>query len=264
MILFPPPVLPTFESIDRSIISIVEPFFSTQRSIDRFSHESSYATSKSQKPLIALTFDDGPYGQATVDILSILESEHVHATFFIVGKNAQKYPDIVKRIVADGDDIGNHSDDHSRTLPTESEADFTKNIQTAEAEIIKASGYKVHPTLFRPPYGAVSDKMLSTLGKNGFKTIFWDIDPRDWDAEHVSTPDIVHKVISEARPNAIILLHDGRDVQINYPRENTIHALKPIIETLKRGGYQLVTITELLAHQEAVGSVVHSLEAGRN
>jgi peptidoglycan/xylan/chitin deacetylase (PgdA/CDA1 family) len=205
--------------------------------------------------LVALTFDDGPYGTSTEKILSILESEHAPATFFLIGKNAEKFPDLVKRMYADHDDVGNHSYGHSRGLADETSVDFSSDVDMAENAIIKAagrntggnSGNTAHPTLYRPPYGSLSQTMTDVLKAKGYRTILWDIDTDDWDAEHISTSNIIDRIRKGLKPGSIILLHDGRDTHINYPRQNTIDAIKPVIDGLRAEGYEFVTVTELMA-----------------
>jgi peptidoglycan/xylan/chitin deacetylase (PgdA/CDA1 family) len=226
------------------------------------------ASGSSTQKLIALTFDDGPYGTSTEEILSILESEHIHASFFLIGKNAEKYPDLVKRIYNDGDDIGNHSYAHLRTFSLETKEVFGKDVDTAEAAISDAIGihdnHIVHPTLYRPPYGSLSETMKGVLAAKGYHIIMWDVDVRDWDSEKISTDMIVNGILAKIKSGSIVLLHDGRDTRINYPRENTIHALKPLITGLREKGYEFVTVTELLERTGTAGTVVHSREAARN
>ncbi len=207
--------------------------------------------------LVALTFDDGPYGTSTAAILSILESEHAKATFFLIGRNAVKYPDLVRRIYNDGDDIGNHSYGHLRTFANETKKEFAHDVDAAEAAISNALGDTVHPTLYRPPYGSVSEDMKQVLAKKGYTVVMWNIDTDDWDAERVTTGMIIDGILSNVTPNSIVLLHDGRDTHIDYPRTNTVNAIKPLIEGLRAKGYRLVTITELLAHTGTAGNFVH-------
>jgi peptidoglycan/xylan/chitin deacetylase (PgdA/CDA1 family) len=169
---------------------------------------------------IALTFDDGPYGKPTQQILDILEKENIHATFFVVGKNALKYPDLVKREIIDGNEIANHSFDHSEYLATMSSEDLKINLAKAEKAIASVSG--LYPQVFRAPYGSTSPAMLKEIGYEGYTVVGWDIDPNDWDYEKSPKEKIIKYVLDNAKPNAIVLLHDGRDIQINYPRDNTI------------------------------------------
>jgi peptidoglycan/xylan/chitin deacetylase (PgdA/CDA1 family) len=192
---------------------------------------------------IALTFDDGPYGVPTAQILSILEAEHVPATFYLVGKNVHEYPSLVRREVADGDMIGNHSYDHSLHLASSSPQAFERNLLRAEHIIASTSG--VAPNRFRPPYGLLSPTMRRVLMKDHFHSDMWTIDPRDWDHASSTSVLIVKTVLAEAAPNGIILMHDGRDTHIGYPRDNTVAALPIIIDRLEAEGYRFVTIDKI-------------------
>ncbi len=201
-------------------------------------------TPTSTKKLVALTFDDGPYGTSTAQILDILKKEGVHATFFIIGNNVKKFPEEVQRELREGHAIGNHSLDHSQLLPKMTAIDFQKNLDAAEEIIASTTGMR--PTLFRPPYGAMSDTMRTVLIQEGYRSVLWNVDPNDWDYEHSPSNVIVQRVLAGVKPNAIVLMHDGRDTHINYPRDNTVSALPIIIEKLKAEGYTFVTVSELL------------------
>ena len=203
---------------------------------------STNATSTPQVKEIALTFDDGPYGTATADVLSILEREKVHATFFLIGKNVDEYPELAKREVADGDLIGNHSYDHSAKLSSLSAKAFELNLLHTELSI--ASSTNVSPTIFRPPYGLMSDTMRQVLSKDGFHSYLWTVDMEDWN-HNVSSAAIIKGVLEQVRPGSIVLFHDGRDTHVGYPRDNLINALEPIIDDLKSDGYTFVTVDKL-------------------
>lgn len=193
---------------------------------------------------IALTFDDGPYGTSTEKILDILKQENVHATFFVIGKNVEKFPALAKRIVTEGNLIGNHSFDHAKNLPNLSTTTFENNIQRAESAIFFYTGLK--PKLFRPPYGNISAQMYGKLKHDGYTTVLWNIDAADWDYEKTPTALLEKIIIKDAKPNGIIVLHDGRDTQVNYPRDNTVNALAYIIGQLKKQGYNFVTVDKII------------------
>ena len=192
---------------------------------------------------IALTFDDGPYGTSTAEVLSILEKEQVHATFFLIGKNVDEYPALAKREVVDGDLIGNHSYDHSMTLASLSPVAFELNLLKAQLSIASSTG--VSPTIFRPPYGLLSDTMRKVLSKEGFSIDMWTIDTDDWNYQKSPSATIIKDVLAQAKPNAVILFHDGRDTHVGYPRDNLVSALPIIIDDLKKDGYTFVTIDQL-------------------
>lgn len=193
---------------------------------------------------VALTFDDGPYGTSTSKILDILKQENIHATFFVIGKNVEKFPDLARRMVTEGNLIENHSYDHAKNLPDLLTSTFQTNIQQAELAIASTTGLK--SKLFRPPYGNISIQMYEELRNNGHKTVLWTIEAKDWDSETVST-DMIEKIIVQGtKPNGIILLHDGHDTIVNYPRENMVNALPYIIDQLKKQGYTFVTLDKIV------------------
>lgn len=193
---------------------------------------------------IALTFDDGPYGAPTIEVLNILKKENIHATFFLIGQNVEKYPEIVKTIVAAGNVIANHTYNHPKNLPSVSLKEFNLEISKTENAIFSTTNLK--PKLFRAPYGKTSPEMLKELEKEKYTLVKWDIDPTDWDYPNSPASLIEKRILEQAKPNAIILLHDGRDTHIDYPRDNLIKALPKIIEVLKKDGYTFVTIDKLL------------------
>ena len=203
--------------------------------------------------LVALTFDDGPYGEATSQILDILKKERVHATFFLLGMNVEKYPAIAKRIVTEGHVIGNHSYSHSESLSKMPIEDFQADVRHAENLIVNATG--LHPRYFRPPFGMHTSSMDQQLKDMGYLVVLWDVGTGttagDYD-QGTSSEAIVEQIIRNTlkgkKRQQIILLHDGRDVQIGYPRQNVIQALPRVIDQLKERGYRFVTVEQII-HQ---------------
>ncbi len=200
--------------------------------------------------LVALTFDDGPYGEATSQILDILKKERVHATFFLLGINVEKYPAIAKRIVSEGHVIGNHSYSHSELLSKMPIEDFQADVRHAENLIVNATG--LQPRYYRPPFNSHTPSMDQQLKDMGYVVVLWDVGgARDWD-QCTSSESIVEHIITKTlqgkKHQHIILLHDGRDVQIGYPRQNVIQALPQIIGKLKGRGYRFVTVEQII-HQ---------------
>jgi peptidoglycan/xylan/chitin deacetylase (PgdA/CDA1 family) len=197
-----------------------------------------------QHKTIALTFDDGPYGPSTSEVLNILQREHVKATFFLIGKNTAEYPQEARDEVADGNTIANHSYDHSKFLATMTPAEFEKNIKHADEIIYKETS--LHPRIFRAPYGSTSDTMIKALQDKGYALVEWSIDPKDWDDANVTSQMIVSTVTSQAKSGSIVLMHDGRDTQIDYSRDNMLVALPQVIRHLKNAGYAFVTIDQMI------------------
>ncbi len=196
--------------------------------------------------LAALTFDDGPYGQATIDILDILKEKNAKATFFIIGKNAEEYPDILKREIAEGHIIGNHSFNHSKYLVFLSREKLVENIKDADTAIASVSG--LHPRFFRPPYGYESPFMVETINKMGYAVILWNDATEDYYMKETSQ-EIQERILKKLEPGAIIDLHDGRDIHTDYPRDNLIEALPVIIDKIREKGYTLVTLDKIIDQQ---------------
>ncbi|WP_144018969.1 polysaccharide deacetylase family protein [Demequina sp. NBRC 110056] len=186
----------------------------------------------SQAKCIALTFDDGPVG-GTNDLLDVLASRGVHATFFMVGTNVKAHPDVVKRIHDEGHVLGNHTMDHKQ-LTRLNEASIRDEIASTNALIEEASG--VTPVLLRPPYGATNGSVATIAAELGMAQILWDVDPEDWKDKNSAV--VTDRVLSHAHNGAIILSHDIH--------ETTRAAYAGIIDQLLADGYTLVTVPELL------------------
>ncbi len=201
------------------------------------------ATSTGEIKEVALTFDDGPYGTSTSQVLDILHGEGVHASFFLVGKNVEKYPELARRIAQRGDVIGNHTYDHTKHLATMSLKQMRIELLKTDRAIASTTG--IHTKLFRPPYGILSPKLKQELHRQGYTIVMWNVDPRDWDYASSTSEVIVQHVLTHLKPHMNILLHDGRDTHENYPRDNLVEALPVLIQDLKSLGYVFVTVPEL-------------------
>ncbi len=194
--------------------------------------------------LVALTFDDGPYGTSTTDVLDILKANNINATFFLIGKNVKKEPEIVRRELAEGNVIGNHTYDHTKYLATMNYDQIHSEL--VNTDIIIASTTGLHPILFRAPYGSLSSSTVNVIKKLQYKISGWTDDPTDWNKNILSQniDNIVDKELGKSKIS-IILLHDGRDTELNYPRENMLKALPEIISDLKNRGYTFVTLDRI-------------------
>ncbi|MBR7797505.1 MAG: polysaccharide deacetylase family protein [Bacillota bacterium] len=193
---------------------------------------------KTHQKVIALTFDDGPDQQYTPKILDILKREGVPATFFLMGARVSKYPNVARRIVEDGHSVGNHSFWHPQLTKT-SVNRMKWEIKSTEKQILLATG--VSSTLFRAPYGDISEKFVQELGNMGYKGIGWSIDTEDW--KELSNTDISQTVLNLAHPGAIVLMHSAG--HSSQDLTGTVESLKNMITILKRRGYRFVTIPEL-------------------
>jgi chitin deacetylase len=183
--------------------------------------------------IVALTFDDGPWPKYTRQILALLKQHNIKATFFMVGQELSRRPDVGRDVVAEGHVIGNHSWNHpSRTRNAISQVKHT------DSEIFKQ--LRIYTHLFRPPYGIVTNGMAAQAKNEKHAVMLWSVDSEDWRRPSAST--IARTVMREVYSGGIILMHDG-----GGNRSHTVAALKIIIPTLQKRGYRFVTVPELLA-----------------
>ncbi|WP_166242742.1 polysaccharide deacetylase family protein [Paenibacillus turpanensis] len=194
--------------------------------------------SKKEKQ-VALTFDDAPDDKFTPQVLDILKENGVKATFFVVGWRADKYPDIVKRMVKEGHIIGNHSYGHAN-LSKLNDTEYQKELDKTQASIRKTAGYE--PRLLRPPYGEITESEAEWAINQGFTIVHWNVDSEDW--RQIASDKVIHNVFKDVRAGSIILQHSGGGV--GQDLSGTVQALPKIIERLKSEGYKLVTLPELL------------------
>jgi len=194
-----------------------------------------------QRREIALTFDDGPYPFYTPLLLHQLAMEEATpATFFLVGRTVQEYPQLVERILSAGGEIGNHTFNHY-ALTGLSDEEIVTQIQDCGALLSRYTGSQ--PTLFRPPHGRYDARVVEIARRLGYRTILWSDAPDDApkDNSEVPVPVIVQRVLDQAKPGGIILLHSGQ--------YNTIEAVPQIVDSLRSAGYTFVTVSQLLADQ---------------
>jgi len=192
--------------------------------------------------LVALTFDDGPNEPYTSRVLDILQREHVHATFFLIGSNVRRLPASVARTVREGHVVGNHSDTHPVGFALNSRAELQREVNSAETSIHTAGG--IFPSLFRPPQGLRSPWLMNVLKEDSLTAVTWDDAPRDWDP--IPAPELVKRTLEQVHPGAIILLHDGMNLTHEADQSETVKALPGIIEGLRARGYRIVTVPELI------------------
>ncbi|MBQ8742043.1 MAG: polysaccharide deacetylase family protein [Clostridia bacterium] len=188
------------------------------------------------KRMIALTFDDGPHGKYTDEILDILGEYGIKATFFVVGVCAEKYPQIIAREIAEGHEIGNHTYSHIH-INGASDSVIAGEIDKTEQLIFESSGYST--TLFRPPEGVCNDTVRSVAKNMNYSLVLWTVDTRDWIPS--SKESIINTVMSEVDGGEIILMHD-----YVAKNSNTPDALRVIIPKLLDMGYTFVTVSELI------------------
>lgn len=195
-----------------------------------------YKNAINNEKKIALSFDDGPHPTQTPRILAILDKHDIKATFFVIGKNATAYPDILRQVCEEGHEIGNHTNSHIKAMQA-SDKELLVDIKKGHECILNLCEYDTK--LFRPPGGIITPKITDISTKLNYKIILWDIDTKDW--AHPSVDSIKKNVLSNVKSGSIILFHDY--ISKNAP---TAEALNEIIPLLKEEGYSFVTVGELI------------------
>lgn len=188
---------------------------------------------------VALTFDDGPV-TGTTQLLDLLKAKGVHATFFMVGSNVALHPALVRRMLADGNVLGNHTWDHAQLTRLDPAA-MQQEITRTNAAIQKATG--TVPTLLRPPYGATNPAVAKVAGQLGMAQILWNVDPLDWKDRNAAI--VTKRVLASTRAGSIVLSHDI------HPTSRQAYAA--IIDGLRAKGFTLVTVPELLGTKLKAG-----------
>ena len=196
------------------------------------------------KPMIALTYDDGPTPKYTAAILDALKEHNASATFFILGSRAATAPELLQRMILEGNEIGNHTFSHKQ-LTTLSKENIEEEIEHTQESIYEIT--KKYPDTIRPPYGSKNEQVMQAA--KGKKLVAWTIDTEDWRTKNVES--IVKKVLNEVEDGSIILMHDLY--------ASTAEASIILIPELIERGYQLVTVSELYEHgKNTAGKIIAS------
>ena len=182
---------------------------------------------------VAITYDDGPVPGSTERLLDILKRKGVHATFLVVGRNANAYPQILRRIRDEGHTIGNHSLDHP-DLARQSDAAIAAQLDGTDAALKKQAD--VEPHWMRPPYGSYDSRVASAAGSRGMALAVWDVDTADW--QHRNPTTTCQRAVEGAREGSIILMHD-----IHEP---TVDAAECVIDGLRAKGLNPVGLDEMI------------------
>ncbi|AKL94024.1 putative xylanase/chitin deacetylase [Clostridium aceticum] len=188
--------------------------------------------------IVALTFDDGPHPRYTPQILELLEEHDIKATFFVLGKHVERYPEVVKKMVAQGHEVGNHTYSHINVRETSKEK-IEEEFEKTQRAIFSITG--VRSQVFRPPFGFYNENTIAIAKEAGSKIILWSMhqDSKDWSNPGVYK--IVQTVLSKTQNGDIILLHDYVEGE-----SQTLEALKEILPELKDRGYKFVTISQII------------------
>lgn len=193
---------------------------------------------------VALTFDDGPDPEVTPQILDLLGKHGATATFFVIARHVEQHPELARRILAEGHDIGNHTYAHPRLFNTWLRRAMREEMARAQASIEKELNYR--PQWFRPPVGLKNPHLALAANDLNLPVVMWSRHARD---TLFNNPDyIAQRVLKRIRAGDIVDLHDGHDHQSsrNAHRHHTLAAVELILQGLKARGLQAVTLTELL------------------
>lgn len=195
-----------------------------------------YSVERDDK-VLAISFDASWGADKTISILDILDEHDVKTTFFLVGGWVDKYPDMVKEIVARGHEIGNHSDTHPH-MSQLSESAIKDELRIMSDKVEKLTG--VRPTLFRPPYGDYNNRVIEVARAEGYECVQWSIDSLDW--KDRGTEDIIKQCTYRVDNGDIVLFHnDSNDI---------VNALPTVIKHYQGLGYTIIPVSELLLEGE--------------
>ena len=184
---------------------------------------------------VAITFDDGPHATNTPRLLDILRARNVKATFYVIGQNVNQHPGILRRTVAEGHEIGNHSHTH-RLLSKLGDSELRQEMTRCRDACGRAAG--VLPRTMRPPYGGLTQRQRELVhAEYGYPTILWSVDPLDWKRPGPSV--VTQRILSASQPGAIILAHDLHS--------QTVDAMPATLDGLLRRGFRFVTVSQLIA-----------------
>ena len=184
---------------------------------------------------IAMTYDDGPHPQNTPRLLDMLRARNIKATFFVIGRSVDLYPAVVRRTVAEGHEIANHSNTH-RLLSNLSDAEMLGEFRHCHEAIARASG--VQAKVMRPPYGGLLQRQRELAhAEFGYPTILWSVDPLDWKRPGANV--IASRILAGASSGGIVLSHDLHS--------QTVDSMPATLDGLLRRGYKFVTVSQLLA-----------------
>ncbi|NLT70573.1 MAG: polysaccharide deacetylase family protein [Verrucomicrobiaceae bacterium] len=229
-----PPLLvglegPTWDEVQ----PVEEKFPGWSRPIDN-----TYTRVTTSRRVLAITFDDGPHPENTPRLLDMLKERDIKATFYAVGNMVKYSPHLLRRMIAEGHEIGNHTVSHGN-LARMSDESLLKELRTAHEQILAETG--VPPRTMRPPGGAIkkSQKELM-MDEFGYPTVLWSVDPEDWKRPGPSV--VTSRLVNGASPGGILLVHD-----LHKP---TVDAMPATLDQLLAQGYEFVTVTELIELDE--------------
>jgi peptidoglycan/xylan/chitin deacetylase (PgdA/CDA1 family) len=189
---------------------------------------------------VALTFDDGPDATYTADLLDLLATLGVSATFFCVGRRVERHPELVARMVAEGHGVGSHSQSHDPPATLSLRARFA-DFRAGRQAIERAAGRRIR--LFRPPQGYLAANAMPAIALAGLRPWLWTVDPEDW--RPGIRPESIVASVSRTEPGGVIVLHDGLELPVApeaLDRSATLAALPTIVDRLRRRGLTFTTL----------------------
>ncbi|MBG7606668.1 MAG: polysaccharide deacetylase family protein, partial [Verrucomicrobia bacterium] len=184
---------------------------------------------------IAITFDDGPHPRNTPRLLDMLAKRNIKATFYVIGRSVDLHPGVLRRTVAEGHEIGNHSHTH-RLLSKLGDTEVRKEMQRCQDAVGRAAG--VRPRTMRPPYGGLLQRQRKLIHDEfDYPTILWSVDPLDWKRPGSSV--VASRILSATTAGGIVLAHDLHS--------QTVDAMPATLDGLLRRGFKFVTVSQLIA-----------------
>jgi peptidoglycan/xylan/chitin deacetylase (PgdA/CDA1 family) len=203
--------------------------------VDRFMHDRAPADRSAWPRLVALTFDDGPYPVTTPLLLDVLADLHVPATFFLIGRDAEEFPDLTRRIARAGHEIANHTLTHPN-LDEMSVAGVRRELDGGRAALERLVADPATHTMMRPPHGRFTEETVEVAQESGYHVILWTDDPGDW--RSVGPAELAAHIEAHATAPDIVLLHSGRIA--------TLAMLPEVVARFRRAGFTFVTVGELM------------------
>lgn len=186
------------------------------------------------QPVVAMTFDDGPHQSLTPQLLDILAARNIRATFYLIGRRVALYPELVRRIAAEGHEIGNHTWNHPRLTSLGNDG-LLRELDRTTIAINDIVGRP--PVTMRPPYGLLSTRQRGLIYEaRHLPTVLWSVDPEDWRRPGSSV--VANRIVSRSHAGAVILAHD-----IIGP---TVRAMPAALDGLIARGYRFTTVSELI------------------
>lgn len=204
------------------------------------------ASGDSEEKKVALTFDDGPDDIFTPQILDVLKEKNVKATFFVIGKRAEGYPKVMRRIVDESHLVGNHTWSHPNIMKISLEDAKQEVLKTEKLLKSYCDDSADRIKIFRSPYGSIDPERVEFISNIGYKIIAWNVDSLDW--KGLSAEEVKTYVLENVTEGSIILQHsaggEGEDLS------GSVEALPEIIDVLKEEGFEFVTIDEILKDKQ--------------